>query len=131
MRKTLLLLLLAYTLGLASQPAYQVVINDAPSKVQLLQDKDSLSLPLVFPVPEQVEEWTVSLSRDEKSRQVAVKMNRVKRKLRGEVDCYWCNATGLCAQDYPAGSGNNYSGVCESNCNGTGKCSHCGGTGKL
>lgn len=120
----------AFRLGQASID-YQVMINDQPSKIKVLQDKDSVLVPLTLPASKEPEEWSVSLLRNDKTRRIDVKMASVKRKLRGEVDCYWCNASGECAQDYPAGSGVNFAGASESNCNGTGKCYHCGGTGKL
>ena len=121
----------AFSLGQASVEPYQVVINGKPSKLKVLHDKDSLLVPLTLPASEDPQEWTVSLLQDRKSHRIDVKMNVIKKKLRGDVQCYWCNGSGQCAQDYPAGSGLDYSGGCESNCNGTGDCYHCAGTGKL
>lgn len=120
------------SLGLAASPTYEVIINGFPSKTKLLQDKDSLLVPLTIPVSDEAQDWTVTLVRDDKARRVVVKMAAVKKKnLRGDTDCYWCNASGECAQDYPAGSGLTFAGTSDGNCNGTGKCYHCGGTGKL
>ena len=127
----LLTFLGGYTVGMAAVEPYQVTINGQPSKIKLGHDKDSLILPLALPIGTDAEEWNISLLRNENAHRLDVKMTSVKKKLRGEADCYFCNSTGNCTQDYPAGSGVNYSGVSEYICNGTGLCTHCGGTGKL
>jgi hypothetical protein len=44
--------------------------------------------------------------------------------------CYYCSGTGLCQNDYQAGSGKIYNGEGCVVCSGTGKCWHCGGSGK-
>jgi len=125
------LLVTAFSLGRASAPTFQVMVNGAPSKIQVIQDKDNLMVPLTLPALDEPQQWNVSLVRDDKNRRIDVTLQAVKRKLRGGTDCYWCKATGECAQDYPSGSGLNFAGVADSNCNGTGKCNHCEGTGKL
>jgi len=127
----LLTFLGGYTAGSAAVEPYQVTINGQPSKIKVGHDKDSLIVPLALPISDQAEDWNISLLRDEKAHRLDVKMTSLKRKLRGETDCYFCSASGNCTQDYPAGSGVNYSGVSEYICNGTGKCTHCSGTGKL
>ena len=133
--RAFLLVLLAlvggYTLGSAAVEPYQVTINGNPSKIKVGHDKDSLILPLALPVANDQEEWTIAVQRDSKNHKVEVKMTSVKRKLRGETDCYYCSATGDCAQDTPAGSGLNSTGASEYYCNGTGKCTHCGGSKKI
>lgn len=120
-----------YSIGQASVEPYQVTINGNPSKVRVGHDKDSLIVPLAIPVSNDQEEWTIAVARDEKAHKVDVKMTSLKRKLRGDTDCYYCASSGNCTQDYPAGSGVNYAGATEYICSGTGKCVHCGGTGKL
>jgi hypothetical protein len=127
----LLTFLGAFSLGQASVEPYQVVINGHPSRVKVIHEKTALLIPLTLAANQEPEEWTVSLRRDDKAHQVLVTMTSSKRKLRGETDCYWCSSSGLCALDYPAGSGVNFAGASEGNCNGTGICYHCGGTGKL
>ena len=133
--RTKLLILLAlvagFALGQAAVEPYQVSINGNPSKIKVGHDKDSLILPLALPVSQDQEEWTVAVQRDDKAHRVEVKMTSIKRKVRGDNDCYYCAANGKCAQDSPAGSGLNASGASEYYCNGTGKCTHCGGSGKL
>ena len=133
--KTNLLILLAlvggFALGQAAMEPYQVSINGSPSKIKVGRDKDSLILPLSLPVSSDMEEWTIAVQRDEKAHKLEVKMTSIKRKVRGETDCYYCSASGKCAQDSPAGSGLNASGESEYYCNGTGKCTHCGGSKKL
>lgn len=120
-----------FSLGMAAVEPYSLVINGLPSKTRVVQDKENVLVPLTLPVGEEPQDWTVSLARDDKTRQVTVKLAVVKKKLRGETDCYWCGTSGDCAQDYPAGSGLTFAGTPDGNCNGTGKCYHCGGTGKL
>jgi DnaJ-class molecular chaperone len=120
-----------FGLGLAAVEPYQVFINGNLSKVQVQQDKDTLLVPLTLPLAEESAEWTVTLQRNDKTHKVDVKMSTAKAKLRGLQDCYYCAGNGLCANDYPAGSGQNYSGITEGSCNGTGRCYHCSGTGKL
>lgn len=120
-----------YSIGSASVEPYQVTINGNPSKLKVGHDKDSLIVPLALPVTSDQEDWNISLLRDEKTHKLDVKMTSIKRKLRGDTDCYYCTASGNCTQDYPAGSGVNYAGACEYICSGTGKCVHCGGTGKI
>ena len=133
--RLLLLLVLTFVggfgLGLAAVEPYQVIINGNPSKVQVQHDKDTVLVPLTLPVTGESAEWTISLLRDDKSHKVDVKMSAASVKLRGLQDCYYCGGNGLCANDYPAGAGRNYSGVTEGSCNGTGRCYHCTGTGKL
>lgn len=131
MRK-LLWILLPFLMGLgmghATSPAYTLWINGNPSKTALIQEKEEILVPLNLAAPG---EWNVAIVKDESSRQVQVTVKAIKRKLRGADDCYYCKATGDCPQDSPAGSGLNYSGVSDYFCNGTGKCYHCSGTGKL
>ncbi|MBS2038720.1 hypothetical protein JST97_27310 [bacterium] len=120
-----------FSIGSASVEPYQVTINGNPSKVRVGHDKDSLILPLALPVSNDQEDWTISLTRDEKAHKLDVKMTSLKKKLRGDTDCYYCTGSGNCTQDYPVGSGVNYAGATEYICSGTGKCVHCSGTGKL
>jgi hypothetical protein len=120
-----------FALGQAAMEPYQVSINGNPSKIKVGHDRDALILPLALPVSSDTEEWTIAVQRDQKAHKLDVKMTSVKRKLRGETDCYYCSANGKCAQDNPPGSGLNSSGASEYYCNGTGKCTHCGGSGKL
>jgi len=127
----LLALLGGYTLGSAAVEPYQVTINGNPSKIKVSHDKDSLILPLALPVANDQEEWTILVQRDATNHKVEVKMTSVKRKLRGEIDCYYCSASGKCTQDSPVGSGLNSSGASEYYCNGTGKCAHCRGSKKI
>lgn len=127
----LLSALAVFTLGAASGPAYQLFINGKESKTAVVQTKDGVLVPLTLPANAETETWTVSLSRDEVNHKVDVKLTQVKPKVRGEADCYWCSASGKCAQDYPAGSGVDYRGDSEGNCNGTGTCPHCNGTKKI
>lgn len=133
--RTKLLILLAlvggFALGQAAVDPYQVAINGNASKVKVGHDKDSLILPLSLPVSTDKEEWTILVLRDDKDHKLDVKMTSIKRKVRGDTDCYYCSATGNCAQDSPAGSGLNATGASEYYCNGTGKCAHCGGSKKL
>jgi hypothetical protein len=133
--RTKLLILLAlvagFALGQAAVEPYQVTINGHPSKIKVGHDKESLILPLALPVENDKEEWTIAVLRDDKTHKVDVKMSSVKRKLRGGTACYYCSATGKCAQDTPAGSGLSTSGGLEYFCNGTGVCTHCGGTKQL
>lgn len=133
--RTLLLLALTFfcglSLGLAAVEPYRVVINGNPSKIQTQQDKDIVLVPLTVPVSGENEEWVVTFKRDDKARTVDVKMAATKLKLRGDQECYYCSGKGLCPNDYPAGSGQNYSGITENSCNGTGRCYHCSGTGRF
>lgn len=117
--------------GLAAVEPYRVTVNGHESKVQVQQDKDVLLVPITVPVSADAEEWTVTFKRDDRSRKLDVKMNSTKSRLRSGMECYYCSGQGLCANDYPAGSGQNYSGLTESSCNGTGRCYHCTGTGRL
>ena len=128
----LLTFLGGYSVGSAAVEPYQVTINGQPSKIKVGHDKDSLILPLSLPVGNVAEDWNISLLRDDKAHRLDVKMSSVKKKLRGEADCYYCTSSGNCTHDYPSpGSGLNYSGVSEYICNGTGLCTHCSGTGKI
>ncbi|MFN8611086.1 MAG: hypothetical protein U0931_26320 [Vulcanimicrobiota bacterium] len=133
--KSKLLIVLAlmggFALGQAAVEPYQVNINGNSSKIKVGHDKDSLILPLSLPVAEAKEEWTIAVERDDKAHKLDVKITSIKRKLRGETDCYYCAANGKCAQDSPPGSGVTAAGTSEYYCNGTGKCTHCGGSGKL
>ncbi len=133
--RTKLLILLAlvggFALGQAAVEPYQVSINGNVSKIKVGHDKDSLILPLSLPVSTDKEEWTIAVQRDDKEHKLEVKMSSIKRKVRGDTDCYYCSASGNCMQDSPAGSGLNASGASEYYCNGTGKCTHCGGSKKL
>lgn len=133
--RTKLLILLAlmagFALGQAAVEPYSVTVNGNASKIKVGRDQDSLILPLALPVTTDREEWTVVVLRDEKDHKLDVKMTSIKRKVRGDTDCYYCSATGQCAQDSPAGSGLNAAGASEYYCNGTGKCTHCGGTKKI
>ena len=126
-----LIFVCGYGLGLASQEAYQVSVNGNPSQIEVQRDKDTLLVPLTVPLDGDAAEWSVSLVRDDKAHKVEVKMTQPKVKLRGMTDCYYCNGEGQCLNDYPAGSGRTCSGVSEGMCNGTGRCYHCSGTGKL
>lgn len=46
------------------------------------------------------------------------------------TQCYYCNGSGKCQQDYPrAGTGKDWKGEDEYRCSGSGKCDHCGGSG--
>lgn len=118
-------------LGLAANDTYQVLINGNPSKIQVEQDKETLLVPITLPATAENEEFTVGLHRDDKAHKVEVKISSPKVKLRGAVDCYYCSGNGLCLNDYPPGSGRNYSNLTDGSCNGTGRCYHCSGTGKL
>lgn len=135
MYKKVLLILLTFVagfhLGQAAVEPYQVTINGSPSKIQVQRDKDHLLVPLTLSVGQEAEDYTVSLQRDDQNHKVDVKLTANKVKLRGTTDCYYCAGNGQCANDYPAGSGRNYSGITEGSCNGTGRCYHCTGTGKL
>ncbi len=124
-------LLLGIGIGQANDPSYSVLINEQPSRVQVLREGDSLALPLSFPIEAQDQSFEVSIHRDQQAGRIETKIKQIRRKTRGEQNCYWCEATGKCVQDYPAGSGLNYSGASEYFCNGTGLCHHCSGTGKI
>jgi len=121
-----------FGLGLAAVEPYQVTINGQPSSLQVQQEKETLLVPLTIPVTEQSAVWTVSFQRNDQAHTVNITMSTPKKEpLRGYPDCYYCAGNGLCANDYPVGSGRNYSGITENTCNGTGRCYHCSGTGKL
>jgi len=102
----LLTFLGGYKVGTAAVEPYQVTINGQPSKIKVGHDKDSLIVPLALPISNEAIDWNISLLRDEKAHRLDVKMTSVKKKLRGETDCYFCSASG-------------------------GLCTHCSGTGKL
>ncbi len=118
-------------LGIAASEPYQVFVNGNPSKIQVEQDKETLLVPITLPAASENEEFTVGLHRDDKAHKVEVKISSPKVKLRGAVDCYYCSGNGMCANDYPPGCGRNYSNLTDGSCNGTGRCYHCSGTGKL
>ena len=118
-------------LGLAATETYQVFVNGNVSKIAVEQDQDILLVPITLPASAENEEYTVGLHRDDKAHKVEVKISSPRVKLRGMADCYYCSGNGLCANDYPPGCGRNYSNVTDGNCNGTGRCYRCSGTGKL
>jgi len=118
-------------LGLAATDTYQVMVNGNPSKIQVERDQEALLVPITLPVSAADEEFTVTMHRDDAAHKLDVKIASPKVKLRGAVDCYYCSGNGLCPNDYPAGSGRNYSNITDGSCNGTGRCYHCGGVGKL
>jgi hypothetical protein len=127
----LVLLIVAFGSGIAAERKYQLFINGAPSKVQVLHGKEGVLVPLTLPANEVEADYTVSLVRDDEAGKVEVKLAPVKKKLRGDNDCGYCSGTGKCGQDYPAGSGLNYQGAAEYYCNGNGRCYHCSGTGRF
>ena len=90
-----------------------------------------LLVPLTLPISAVDEEFTVTMHRDDAAHKLDVKIASPKVKLRGSIDCYYCSGNGLCPNDYPPGSGRNYSNITDGSCNGTGRCYHCGGVGKL
>lgn len=118
-------------LGIAASDSYEVFVNGNPSKIQVEKDKETLLVPITLPAAAENEEFTVALHRDDKARKMEVKISSPKVKLRGSVDCYYCSGNGMCANDYPPGCGRNYSNLTDGGCNGTGRCYHCSGTGKL
>lgn len=118
-------------LGLAANDTYQVMVNGNPSKIQVERDQEALLVPLTLPISAADEEFTVTMHRDDAAHKLDVKIASPKVKLRGSVDCYYCGGNGLCANDYPPGSGRNYSNISDGSCNGTGRCYHCSGVGKL
>ncbi len=130
-KRTLLVFLLGIGLGWASDAGYQLLVNDQPSKTKVLVRDGQVTVPLYFPVEDEASEWTVSLQRDPGAHQVRAKMLRQKRKTRGETACWSCQANGKCWFDYPPGSGLNWQGTPEYQCNGTGQCITCSGTGKV
>lgn len=119
-----------FSIGSASAIPYQVFLNGTPAKIKPIRDKDSLIVPLSLPVSSDQEEWNISFRRDTKAHTLKIETKAVRRKLRGDNDCYYCTATGKCSQDSPVGSGLNYAGTTEYICSGTGKCIHCGGSGQ-
>lgn len=136
MRNKLIFLLIFITglglgLALAATDSYQVFVNGHPSKIQVERDKETLLVPVTLPASGQDDQFTVSLHRDDEGRKLEVKIESPKLKLRGASDCYYCGGNGMCANDYPPGSGRNYSNLTDGGCNGTGRCYHCSGTGKL
>lgn len=128
----LLTLLAGFALGRASSPTYQLILNGQPSKMAPVQVGDRWLAPLHLPANPEGSEWNVAVHRDDRNHRIEVTLKTIKKPQRGEDPCYWCKGSGDCAEDYPsAGSGLNYSGTPDSFCNGTGKCYHCEGTGKL
>lgn len=62
--------------------------------------------------------------------QPAPAFNLLDHLSRIPTQCYYCNGSGKCQQDYPrAGTGKDWKGEDEYRCSGSGKCDHCGGTG--
>jgi len=122
------LFLAGFGLGRAEN-AYRLFINDKASTVPVLVRADQVTVPIHFPATEENTEWTVSLRRDASAGRVDVKMTQLKRKVRGEVSCWACKATGKCYYDYPEGSGLDLQKGAEYQCNGTGVCQTCGGRG--
>jgi hypothetical protein len=123
--------LLGLTVGWASDAGYQLILNDKPSNTKVLMRDSQVTVPLYFPVEEEETEWAVHLQKDAKAHQVRARMVRQKRKTRGETPCWSCQANGKCWFDYPPGSGLNWQGAAEYQCNGTGQCTTCSGTGKV
>ncbi|MBN9419183.1 MAG: hypothetical protein J0I12_27255 [Candidatus Eremiobacteraeota bacterium] len=134
MRNKLIVLLIFVAglgIGFAASDAYQVSVNGHPSKIQVEKDKETLLVPITLPAAGENDQFTVTLHRDDTAKKVDVKIESPKLKLRGATDCYYCTGNGMCANDYPPGSGRNYSNLTDGGCNGTGRCYHCSGTGKL
>lgn len=127
----LLIFLAGLGMGFAANETYQVFVNGHPSKLQVQQDKETLLVPITLPAAGENDQFTVTLHRDDAAKKVDVKIESPKLKLRGATDCYYCSGNGMCANDYPPGSGRNYSNLTDGGCNGTGRCYHCSGTGKL
>jgi len=123
--------LLGLTVGWASDAGYQLILNDKPSNTKVLMRDGQVTVPLYFPVEEEETEWAVHLQKDAKAHQVRARMVRQKRKTRGETPCWSCQANGKCWFDYPPASGLNWQGAAEYQCNGTGQCTTCSGTGKV
>lgn len=130
-KRSLCVFLLGITVGWASDVGYQLFVNDKPSSTKVIVRENQVTVPLYFPVEEEETEWAVQLQRDPKAHQVRVKMQRQKRKVRGEVNCWSCQANGKCWFDYPPGSGLDWQGNAEYQCNGTGQCITCAGKGKV
>ena len=125
------LFLLGFGLGRAEN-AYRLFINEKESTVPVLVRSEQVMVPLHFPATEEASEWTVSVRRDPLSRRVDVKLSPVvQRKVRGESNCWACQASGKCWYDYPPGSGLDLQKSPEYQCNGTGLCQTCGGRGKV
>jgi hypothetical protein len=118
-------------LGMAATDTYQVFVNGNPSKIQVERDKETLLVPITLPAAGEDDQFTVRLHRDDQAHKLEVKIDSPKVKLRSATDCYYCSGNGMCANDYPPGSGRNYSNLTDGGCNGTGRCYHCSGTGKL
>lgn len=124
------LFLAGFGLGRA-EGAYRLFINDKESTVPLVVRSEQVLVPLHLPANEEASEWTVSIRRDPQSHRVDVKLSPLQRKVRGETNCWACQASGKCWYDYPPGSGLDLQKSPEYQCNGTGLCMTCGGRGKV
>jgi hypothetical protein len=138
-QKNLLMLLLILSMTLfivvlvqhfrlqADEAKLKVLINNSPTKLQPMESKGHLYIPLSFLMEEGKTVYQVKITYDKAKGTITIEKVRIGEKYREKTKCLRCDGTGKCQACYPAGSGENANGGSCSVCDGTGKCQRCNG----